>query len=378
MQTVSSLIFMTVPVLAPEIANDVGFVPSRIGIYSALVFAGAMPISLMIGGIITKWGPVRVMQFALLVMAIAVVGPVFGTLTAILFSAFIVGLGYGPNTPAASHLLMRYSRVEDRPFVFSIKQSGAPLGGFIAGLLLPLVVLHFGWETAIYTVTAIGFVTVVILQPLRQSGDSDRKEKLRISLATSVMQLRSISSSGEMRRLTIASFIYAGVQMCVFSFLVTYLVQKIDCSLIEAGVAFSAMQFSGVLARIFWGWIADRYISARLVLSIIGLIAAFWVIILGTLTPEWPFFAVICVCVSIGATASGWNGVFLAEIARVAPEGQVSASTGATVFFTYFGLVVGPVLFSVMVETLGDYLPAFLTIALAGLAASLLILFKSK
>ena len=378
MQTVSSIIFMAIPVLSPEIANDIGFVPSRIGIYSALVFAGAMPISLVIGGLIGKLGPLRVMQVGLLVMAVGVAGPLSGTFSGLLFSALIVGVGYGPNTPAASHLLVRYSREEERPLVFSIKQSGAPLGGFIAGFLLPWIVLHFGWDSAIYTVIAIGFVTAIVLQPLRQSGDNDRNNKLRLSFGASLMQLRTVASSSRMRWLAVVSFVYAGVQMCIFSFPVTYLVYKIGYSLVEAGIVFSTMQFAGFLARIFWGWIADRYLPARLVLAAIGLLASFSVVILALVSPQWPFFAIICICVFIGATISGWNGVFLAEIARVAPEGQVSTATGAIIFFTYFGLVVGPVIFSVIAETLGDYMPAFVVIAVAGFITSLLVFLRSK
>ena len=41
-------------------------------------------------------------------------------------------------------------------------------------------------------------------------------------------------------------------------------------------------------------------------------------------------------------TASGWNGVFLAEVARLAPEGRVGEATGAVLMFGFAGLVLGP------------------------------------
>jgi hypothetical protein len=44
-----------------------------------------------------------------------------------------------------------------------------------------------------------------------------------------------------------------------------------------------------------------------------------------------------------GVTASGWNGVFLAEVARLAPEGRVGEATGAVLMFGFAGLVLGPV-----------------------------------
>lgn len=374
MQTVASMIFMTVPVLAPEMAADIGFEASRIGIYSALVFAGAMPVSLVIGGVIDRTGAIRVMQLGMLAMALAVVGPALGSLWVAFASAVVVGMGYGPNTPAASHVLARFTRPQDRPLVFSIKQSGAPLGGFIAGLLVPWVVVLAGWREALYVAAVFGIVALFVVQPLRRRADDDRDPRRRISLQGSLLQLKLLAANGEMKRLTFASFTYAGVQMCMFSFLVTYLVEEQGYALVAAGIAFSAMQAAGVIARIGWGWIADRYIAARLVLSGIGLGSAGLVVAVALFGPDWPFAAVVGVCVAAGATVSGWNGVFLAEIARVAPAGQVSAATGGTIFFTYFGLVAAPSLFSAIVGVTDSYRAAFVVIAVAVLLAGLLIL----
>jgi hypothetical protein len=48
------------------------------------------------------------------------------------------------------------------------------------------------------------------------------------------------------------------------------------------------------------------------------------------------------VAFAFGVTASGWNGVFLAEVARLAPEGRVGEATGAVLMFGFAGLVLGP------------------------------------
>ena len=48
---------------------------------------------------------------------------------------------------------------------------------------------------------------------------------------------------------------------------------------------------------------------------------------------------------AFGATAVGWNGVFLAEIASLAPRERISDATGGSAFFTFLGVVVTPPLF---------------------------------
>ena len=43
---------------------------------------------------------------------------------------------------------------------------------------------------------------------------------------------------------------------------------------------------------------------------------------------------------TFGATAVGWNGVFLAEIASLAPRDRIGDATGGSAFFTFLGVVV--------------------------------------
>jgi len=56
-----------------------------------------------------------------------------------------------------------------------------------------------------------------------------------------------------------------------------------------------------------------------------------------------------------GASAVGWNGVYLAEVARQAPPGMASVATGGTLTVTFFGVVVGPPLFGLIVNLTGTY-----------------------
>jgi hypothetical protein len=61
--------------------------------------------------------------------------------------------------------------------------------------------------------------------------------------------------------------------------------------------------------------------------------------------PDWPLWALFAFAMAFGATAVGWNGVFLAEIARLAPRDRISDATGGSAFFTFLGVVLTPPLF---------------------------------
>ncbi|MBT4488381.1 MAG: MFS transporter [Rhodospirillaceae bacterium] len=373
MQTVTSVMFLTVPVLAPALLADVGFQPSHVGLYTALVFLGAMPVSLVMGALASRFGALRVMQVGILASAVALLLSTAASLPIIMACGILLGAGYGPNTPGAAHILARVTKPRDRPLVFSIKQSGAPLGGFVAGLLIPLVVVSAGWREALMVSAALGLVTIVLVQPLRAKADDDRQPGRAISVSGVWAQLRLLAGHGGLRRLTVASFVFAGVQACTFAFLVIYLVDHVGLDLVAAGFAYSCMHLIGVGARITWGWLAGRFVRAAVVLAMLGVASATFVVVMAQFDDSWPFWVIVVISAATGATASGWNGVFMAEIARVAPQDQISAATGGSVFFTYFGLVVGPTIFAALVALTGGYDLAFYVIAGAIFLAAVLI-----
>lgn len=72
MQTVTAMMFLTVPVLAPAMADDVGFQPSHVGLYTALVFLGALT---------SCFGALRVMQVGMVLSACSLAASTSGILT---------------------------------------------------------------------------------------------------------------------------------------------------------------------------------------------------------------------------------------------------------------------------------------------------------
>jgi MFS family permease len=93
----------------------------------------------------------------------------------------------------------------------------------------------------------------------------------------------------------------------------------------------------------------------------------------------WPLPAVIAVSALFGASAVGWNGVYLAEVARLAPPGQVGTVTGGTQVFTFIGALVAPPLFGFVVGLAGGYGVAYLVFCvLPGLTGAFLLLARVR
>ncbi len=361
-----SLAATSTAVLAPEIAQAFAIAPKWIGVFVGLVYAGAMFASLACGGFIERFGAIRISQFGVLLSAVGTLMIALApshALFVLIIAALLIGVGYGPITPASSHVLIRTAEPHRLVLTFSIKQTGVPAGAALAGAVLPALALVVGWRIALLIATFAGLVVAAAAEPTHAMLDTDINSESRsgraFSPATLFEPLRIVLRSRTLSELAVVSFIYAGTQVCLTSFIVVYLTESLEWSLVGAGLALTAATVGGVFGRIGWGFIADRVAPPRRVLGVIGIIAALCGIVITMATPAWPTIAVVIVALIFGASAIGWNGVQLAEVARHAPKGAAGAVTGASGFITFSGVVAGPPIFALLAASTGSYRVGF-------------------
>jgi MFS family permease len=99
-------------------------------------------------------------------------------------------------------------------------------------------------------------------------------------------------------------------------------------------------------------------------LAVLGAVSAACGVLTAASSGAWPLAAIVALAMLYAASAVGWNGVYLAEVARCAPPGQVGTATGGTQFFTFGGAVAGPPVFAAAVSATGSYAWAFALFAI--------------
>jgi len=379
-QVFTSLAGTATAVLAPAIALDAGVAPALVGVFVGLVYSGAMAASLLSGRAIERLGPIRVSQICVLLCAggLALVPLATGTaaaIAALAFGAVVIGFGYGPITPASSQVLAHTAPPERMALTFSIKQTGVPAGAALAGATLPALALSFGWRPALFAVVAIGVVIALISEPSRAALDTaSRDADAPRSGGSIVGPLRLVLADRTLRELAFVSFGYAATQVSLTSFLVVYLADGLGHSLVAAGLALTVATIGGVVGRVAWGALADRLESPRRVLAGLGIAAAVAAFATASFGTGWPWPWVLVVCAAFGATAIGWNGVQLSELARHAPPGKAGAITGGAGVITFAGVVIGPPTFAMLASITGSYRIGFAAIGVASLACGLWLL----
>ena len=380
-QAATACAALTIPSIAPVIAQQLGVPASMIGTYISLLYIGASMAALAGGGVVLRYGAMRLSQACLLVCAAGLLATLvlsvdigWMALLAVAASAFVIGVGYGPITPASSHLLVKTTPSERMALTFSIKQTGVPAGTAVAGLIVPPLTVAFGWQVAIVVVAAVCIAVAIVSQPLRAPLDDDRNRSARLSAAALLGGLALVAHSPALRTMALVSFFYSGMQMSVAGFIVAYLHGEIGLGLVAAGTALTVASIAGVIARIAWGSVSDRTGAPRAVLSLIGFLMAAGSVGAALITASWPMAGVLAVAAALGATAIGWNGVYLSEVARLAPAGETGRATGGCLFFTFVGVVILPFLFGWLQRATGSYAVCFAVAAVVCAAVGVLLL----
>jgi len=362
-QAMVSMAAFAAPIFAPTAARDIGISATSVGVYIGLIYITSMLSSLWSGDFIGRYGALRVSQVCLLLCGGGLALAAAGLVPALILSALVLGMGYGAVTPASSHILSRNAPANLMSFVFSIKQTGVPLGGALAGAIVPALVLFAGWQNAAVIVGAVCGLSAILGQPIRLGIDRERQPTRRISFQGVTGPLKLVLTHRPLLRLAIISFFYGSMQLCLITYLVIYLTRNVGMALIAAGLTLSAAQIAGIIGRIVWGFIADRLLRPSLVLGLIGMMMSLGAVATASFSPDWPYPAIWISIIVFGASAIGWNGVYLAEAARLAPGGQVSAATGGCLFFTFLGVVVGPPVFAAVATFTDSYSLGYLIFA---------------
>jgi MFS family permease len=323
-----------------------------------------------------RFGPIRSLQIGLAVAALALLSLAISPWPLVLLPALLIGAGYAPNAPASSVILAGVSTPRQTPLVFSIKQAAVPLGGVASGVLIPFLLGRGGLGPALAALAAGALVVALLVQPLRRRFDGIADPQAPFGLramvrpANVVDMARAIGGNAELRLLTLTGIAFSVMQSAIFGFLVTHLV-GVGLAYATAGVCFSIMATAGVIGRLAIGWAASASGKPRLTLAALGLAGFLTALVAASFSAAWPVWALMLASALAGVAAGSWNGIYLGEIARAAPEREVGQATAGSTFFVFIGYAFAPAIFGWLVTLTGGYATPYVLSGLGVLTAGI-------
>jgi MFS family permease len=369
-QVLVSLVAATFPVLLPELVVRIGLSGSAAGLYVFVLYTGAVTATFLCERLFAALGAATASAVCVGLAAAAMLGILGASLPVIIAASLVIGVGYGPVTPASSHMLVSFVDRGRANFVYSLRQAGAPLGVLLAGLLVPPLVDAFGWRVAVATVAALAAVLTIVtlgraLAIDRYLGQPTAPQRRLIG------PLREMLAVPRLRWLATTSFLFSTMLATVNAYVPFAAAELAGASLARAGLAAACAQAGAVVGRLAWGALADRLRVAGPVLVMLGISMAVAIGLLATVTPALPFAATAAICVALGATGAGWAGVVLAEAARLGPPGRVGSATAGLKVCNYLGVFVGPPIVGSLYALTGNLRIALAAVGLVGLAGGL-------
>lgn len=358
-QVMISLSVLSLGVMMPAVAKDLAIDAKLIGVFTAVTYAVATVASLAAAGPIVRLGAVRVCQAALLMAA---AGLALNSLTAVAATAVMVlfiGVAQGPINPASAHILAQRVPREYFGMVFSVKQTGTPLGFALAGLLFPALLAWVGWQGASLIAAALMVIAAMLVEPLRTRLDVITVEdKPNRSIWQSIA---FVLAHRQLRVLGCSAFVFVVAQHTFTFYLVTYLYEHCGLSIARAGFLLFLSQIVGAGVRLVSGGIGDRMPRLKL-LGWTGLGMAVGSAATGLLGPDTPMWAITLVVMGYGSVVISWNGTSQAEFAHLSPPGETAAVAAVQNALAFSGAVFGPPLFA-LIASAASYRAAFIAVA---------------
>ena len=270
---------------APLLRGTFGLSEVEVGAIASCVYAGAAATSVAGGRLTDRLGPAPVLAVAAgalaLGAAVAAVAPARWLFFAGVAAA---GLGYGLVNPP-TNVLADPGSPRLRGLTMSIKQTGIPLGGILAGLLVPRAAAAVGWRwaTAVPIAGCVAVAAVAALGPRDRStgtGGGAHSHSGRVDSRRPDRPSGQVVGPGDPTdptdatdptgaggagygpavalrlRLPLAlafGFLMAGVQVAVFTLLAVYLVDDRGSAATASGTALALLLAGGLAGRPAWG-----------------------------------------------------------------------------------------------------------------------------
>jgi MFS transporter len=370
LQALVALALFAPGAVAPTANLDI----SRLSLFSTAVFAVGIFTSFWGGGLIASIGSFRTASLCAAAVVAGMALAAVGSGLALFVSGLLLGLAFGPETPASTALLGKLVTDERRALVFSVRQTGNQLGAVSGSLAMPAIAIWLAPEWSYAAVGVCAICGIVIFERLRSryAGLSGAPQQLGIRA-----RLALVSSDRRIAALAGASMPFSGMQLALNTYFITLGVRELGLSHLEAAAALACAQAGGLVGRLGWGFLAMRADVARSVLVCLGLGMTVCAAMFGLCGDLLSKAGQYVLAVAFGLTASGWNGVFLAEVARLAPQGRIGETTGAVLTASYAGLLVAPVLITA-VERFAGLAGAFVGLAILSFCGTTVLIWGGR
>lgn len=350
LQTGFSVAEMGLPTLTGFLKSDLHLSAATAGLAVSSYLVGKMSGSYLAGRLADTIGETKVLVVGACLTGLLFLVAVMTPYPAIYGVFAIAGLTGSGSMPAGGSLVRNAFPPKLRGVALGLRQTGIALGGLIAAASLPWIARAHGWRWSL-AISAV--VAIVAVLPLVLSRDA-RDVASRVS-EHAVRGVKVVTR--EVWLLTVWGTIAVTGQYVVLVFLPLDLHARRHVSVAAAASFVAVLQAAGIVGRIGWGWISDRWIShgRHLFLLVVTVGAVLGTGALSLISGSAGLTAWVALTLLLGLTLIGFQGLWVTMLAEVAHRTRVGAAMGFAVTFSIAGGAIAPPLFGLAADATGTY-----------------------
>ena len=374
-------------IVAPRVARDLTLSPHQLGEIFSSFFVGYAIFCFVGGHLADRFGPRRVYAWAMagwsLFCGLTAVSVGFFSLLA---TRIAFGIGEGPMCTTTNKTVCNWFPREETASMIGVTFAGQPLGTALAGPVVGLVAVAFGWRVSFFVIALLGILWLIawlaIMRDLPQTHPRVSSAELtRISEsrahhtpleAASSARLGAVLSRPSV--LAVAGGLFAANYVIYFflSWLPSYLVAVQHFSLAAMSLASSVPWIGGAVGYVLGGVISDWLLRrsgnglwARKWVAMGGLgVAALAVLATGFATTPGMAVAVITLAILflMAAPQACW-----AMTQELVPPQRLGAVGGFVHALSNISGMIAPAVAGFAVEYAGGYRASFFLTGMVGL-----------
>jgi len=328
-----------VPPALPVIIDAFGLDLTAAGLMMSMFAVVGIFLALPAGLVLRWWGPRRVGTLAcLFLMAGGGIGVISNTSWGLLASRAVEGIGMGLIAVAMPTVISMWFSEDRRGLPMGLWATWVPIGSIVMYNMSPVLIAAYSWRSVWWL--AAGFSTIasllcwLVVRPPASDGDMLENGSSPIGFREGLVQILTCS---EIWRVSVA-------------FLPVFLTTTRGFSLSDAGFTVSLIMSTTLFSSPLAGWLSDRFGSRRMVFALPFLLLAF-MLTFAFATTRWqiPTYMIL-----FGAVAGGIPMAAFSLVPDVVPDQRlVGVGMALVVMGQNAGMVIGPVLFGSLAETLG-------------------------
>ncbi|QIZ05901.1 MFS transporter [Priestia megaterium] len=373
-------------IAAPFITEDLHLSPTQLGIVFSS-FSVGYAIFNFIGGLASdKYGAKLTLFVAMVVWSLfsGAIALAF-SLTSLIVIRVLFGMGEGPLSATINKMVNNWFPSDKRATAIGLANSGTPLGGAIAGPIVGIIALNYGWKISFVLIMIIGLVWAAgwwIFIKDKPAGESKQNNGSANPGQNQSGEKIPLTFYLKQKTVLFTAFAFFSYNYILFFFLTwfpSYLTDARGLSIKEMSVVtvipwvlgFIGLASGGMVSDFVYKKVGKALFARKVVLVSCLFTSAVCIGIAGLVTTTVAAVSLVALSVFFLYLT---GAIYWAIVQDVVDQKNVGSVGGFMHFLANTAGIIGPTLTGFLVEKSGTYTAAFLLAGGLAVFASLSVI----